>query len=239
VVLVHGAMTTSTQSWSEQQSLAGRWTLVVPDRRGYEPNPPAARSDFEVDAADIALLLGDGAHLVGHSYGAICALLAAGLRPDVVRSLTLIEPPVHSLARGHPAVEEQIADHAVSVRTLRDPEAFLRAFLNRIGSPTENLPSPLPAALARRVRLLMNERPPWDADIPVDALRRAKFPTLVVSGGHNDTFEMLGDRLADALGGSRRAVLPGAGHLVQRLGEAFNQPLEAFLLDAEATWVSV
>ena len=28
-----------------------------------------------------AELLGDGAHLVGHSYGAVIALLAAGLRP--------------------------------------------------------------------------------------------------------------------------------------------------------------
>jgi pimeloyl-ACP methyl ester carboxylesterase len=52
------------------------------------------------------LLLGDGAHLVGHSYGALGALFAAALRPDAVRSLTLVEPPVYGLARGYPAAEQ-------------------------------------------------------------------------------------------------------------------------------------
>ena len=36
-------------------------------------------------------------HLVGHSYGAYAALLATMDHPELVRSLTLGEPPVNSL----------------------------------------------------------------------------------------------------------------------------------------------
>jgi pimeloyl-ACP methyl ester carboxylesterase len=57
-----------------------------------------------VDAADVVELLGDGAHLVGHSYGGVVAMLAAGLRPQAVRSLALIEPSWLRVAAHDPPV---------------------------------------------------------------------------------------------------------------------------------------
>jgi pimeloyl-ACP methyl ester carboxylesterase len=72
------------------------------DRRGFGESPDIERSDYEVDASDVAKLLGDGAHLVGHSYGGAVAMLAAGLRPPIVRSLTLIEPSAFRLAARDP-----------------------------------------------------------------------------------------------------------------------------------------
>jgi len=62
--------------------------IASPDLSG-SPYP----SDYEVDARDVVDLLAAGAHLVGHSYGAVVAMLAAATRPDLVRSLALIEPP--------------------------------------------------------------------------------------------------------------------------------------------------
>jgi pimeloyl-ACP methyl ester carboxylesterase len=78
VLLVHGSVLNGEMTWSEQRVLGDRWTLVVPDRRGYFPNPPVEREDFEVDAEDVAALLNatDGTHLVGHSYGGVISLLA-------------------------------------------------------------------------------------------------------------------------------------------------------------------
>ena len=70
-MLVHGAMTSGLQTWDKQRPLADRWTLVIPERRGYAPKPVADRSDFEVDATDLARLLENRPHLVGHSYGAV------------------------------------------------------------------------------------------------------------------------------------------------------------------------
>src|ERR1700757_397360 len=90
VVLVHGAITNGPAAWSKQRPLAERWQLVVVNRPGFAPNPPEQRSDFEADAAALARMLDEPAHLVGHSYGGLIVLLAADQRPDAVLSLTLI-----------------------------------------------------------------------------------------------------------------------------------------------------
>jgi pimeloyl-ACP methyl ester carboxylesterase len=86
VVLVHGTMTWGTACFETQRPLARHYRLLVMDRRGFGESPDIGRSDYEVDAADVVELLGDGAHLVGHSYGVVVAMLAAGLRPQAVCS---------------------------------------------------------------------------------------------------------------------------------------------------------
>jgi pimeloyl-ACP methyl ester carboxylesterase len=226
IVLVHGSLTTSEQSWERQEPLAERWTLVIPDRRGYAPNPDADHSDFKDDATDIAPMLDGGAHLVGHSYGATVALCLAGMAPDAVRSLTLIETPPTGLVRYEPAFELMIAAGNERRATISDPEQYLRAHLVVLGAPLDKVPSPLPAAMERQVRLLMNERPPWELE-PAESLDAAPFPKLVVSGGHSDELERSSDAVAEHLGPNvQRVVMTGRGHVVQRLGEPFNELLE-------------
>jgi pimeloyl-ACP methyl ester carboxylesterase len=110
VVLVHGSIVGPERTWREQRALAERWTLILPHRPGFGASPPPTRGDFAVEAPLIAELLGDGAHLVGHSYGAVIALLAAALRPDAVRSLTVSEPGALRLVAGDPRVDETIAN---------------------------------------------------------------------------------------------------------------------------------
>jgi len=61
----------------------------------------------------------------------------------------------------------------------------------------------------------------------------APFPKLVVSGGHSEPFDAVCDVLEERLG-AERAVFPGAGHAVQRLGEPFNDVLADFVERAEA-----
>lgn len=80
--------------------------------------------------------------------------------------------------------------------------------------------------------MLITERGPWEADIPLRQLARAPFPKLVVSGAHSAAFDAVCDVLERDLGADR-AVIPGAGHSIPRTGEAFNQQLERFLTDAE------
>ena len=98
VLFVHGSVASGSMTWKAQYPLADRWTLLVLDRRGFGESPPADRDDFEDDARDIAEALGDGAHLVAHSYGGVGALLAAAARPQAVHSLTLVEPAAYSVA---------------------------------------------------------------------------------------------------------------------------------------------
>ena len=231
VLLVHGSVADGTATWAAQRPLAERWRLVVVNRPGFGENPPVERVNFEVDAPLVAELLGDGAHLVGHSYGGVVSLLAAARRPEAVWSLTVAEPPAFAVASGHLAVADLVAalrkhwDEAP-----RDPEAFLRAFLELVGSAID-LPSPLPPSLQRGAEMLLVERGPWEAEIPLDELARAGFPKLVVSGAHHPGFEAVCDVLEQRLG-AERAVIPGAGHSVQRTGAPFNERLEAFLLSA-------
>jgi pimeloyl-ACP methyl ester carboxylesterase len=227
LLLVHGSVVNGEVTWNAQRPLAERFELVVPNRRGFPPGPEVDRVDFEDEAAWLDRYLAPGTHLVGHSYGGVIALLAAARRPSRIASLTVIEPPAFAVARGHPAVEELVAG---GDRLWRDgpddPESFLRAFLRWVGAPAP--PGRLNAALLQGARVLRRERLPWDAEIPLDALAAFPFSKLAVSGGHSAAFEAVCDVLADRIG-AERAVLPGEGHSVQRLGEPFNALLTAFV----------
>jgi pimeloyl-ACP methyl ester carboxylesterase len=221
LLLVHGSVANGEATWAAQRPLAERFELVVPNRRGFPPGPDVERVDFEDEAAWLERYLEPGTHLVGQSYGGVIALLAAARRPELVASVTAIEPPAFGVARGHPAVEAFVAAaEAIS----GDPEAYLRGFLDLVGSPQPE--HPLSAALLQGARTLIVERPPWEAEIPFDAL--APIPTLLVSGGHGAAFDAVCDVLEDRLG-AERAVLPGAGHGPQRLGAPFNALLAEFV----------
>jgi pimeloyl-ACP methyl ester carboxylesterase len=145
---------------------------------------------------------GDGMHLVGHSYGGVISLLAAAHSPEAVRSLTVIEPPAFGLVENDP-------EHAPFVAKLRrffadpspDPETFLKGFIEVSGSMVQ-LPSPLPPPLEQNARVLMGERFPGDAVIPLEGLRSAAFPKLVVSGAHNRAFTAVCDVLTRSIGGA-------------------------------------
>ncbi len=113
-----------------------------------------------------------------------------------------------------------------------DPEAFLRGFLSLAGSAAE-LPSSLPPPLEQSVRLLMVERFAGDAVIPLQALRAAPFPKLVVSGAHNPSFTAVCEVLPRELN-AEHAVIAGKARSAQRTGAPFNERLDAFLRKVEA-----
>ena len=231
LLLVHGSVVNGEATWGAQHTLADRFELVIPNRRGFPPGPDVARVDFEEEAVWLDGYLEPGTHLVGHSYGGVISLLAAAPRPELLRSLTVIEPPAFAVARGDAAVEafvaggEQLWQHGP-----REPEAFLRAFLEAVGSSIP--PGDFSPGLLQGARTLMVERYPWTAEIPLAALAAARFPKLVVSGAHSGAFDAVCDVLERELG-AERAVLPGAGHSVQRLGGPFNAVLSEFVERAE------
>ncbi|MFF2012073.1 alpha/beta fold hydrolase [Streptomyces sp. NPDC058195] len=178
-----------TYGFAGQRPLADSRRLLLMDRRGYGDSPDTSRSDFDVDAEDIVGMLGDGAfagspggaHLVGHGNGAVAALIAAARRPGLVRSLALIQPSAFTAAAHHPVVAsllDRVRDGAVGVPDGVTPEQYLRA-------STEGLGMAMPEATPRRLRAVatsMRERPVWEADIPLEAIRGAALPTLVICG---------------------------------------------------------
>jgi pimeloyl-ACP methyl ester carboxylesterase len=233
VLFVHGDIVGPSLTWRKQRELAERWSLIIPSRPGFGDSPPLERNDFEVEAPMFAELLGNGAHLVGHSYGAVIALLAAAERPEAVRSLTVSEPGCLRVAEGTPVVDEMIANGVLLFENASSipSEEFLRLFRGGAGS-AYGTPEQLPEELMHGVELLKRERPSWEAEIPLERLAAADFPVLVLSGGHSPAFETVCDALAEGVSAEREVIL-GRGHTVPSTGAPYNERLETFLAAAE------
>lgn len=231
VVLVHGGGTGGLSSWQAQLPLAARWRLVAPSRPGYGQSPSDAGEDFALHAAPIAELLESGAHLVGHSYGAIVAMLAAAQRPEAVYSLTLVEAASSAIARGKPGGDDYERRMGELARNPpADPEERLRRVF-AILDPAVPLPSPMPPPLLRWASRLSSFRWPWEAQVPIATLRAGGFPILAISGGERAMYEEISDGLAEKLGAERNIIR--GSHAVQNVGPAFNETVEAFWVRAE------
>lgn len=246
IVCVHGSMGHGSEAFEALRDLADTFSIEFVDRRGFGRSAAReGRVDFELDAGDIVDLVGDGAHLIGHSYGGVVALVAAGRRPDLVRSITVIEPPLFSAAAGNANVG--------GLRSRLEPwypapggmttGRWLARFVGALGSP---VPDELPVRPDEEadVRASMQERPPWEAVADLAAIRGAKVPVLVVRGdwapdpaggaAGGEAFRVIAEAIADATGGTL-LVVPGATH-----GPQYERPdlvlprLRAHLEHAEA-----
>ena len=219
-MFVHGSFDCAEETFPEQRELADRYRVVLVDRRGYGDSPDAD-PNFEVDGNDVAELLEGPSHLVGFSYGGIGSLLAAAQKPELVRTVTVIEPPAFGVAPDDPAVQalgERL--EAVFRNTDRTPEEFGAAFADAMGFE----PRPPSPEMRSVLESFMRERSPGEAVIPYDRLRG--LPVLVVSGGWHPAFDAVCEVLADRLD-AELATFPGAGHGAQHaLG--FNERLLRF-----------
>jgi len=241
VVFVHGdsLFGNPVDHWSNQLELADEYQLIIPARHGYYLSPLPEHETFEVYAQAISQLLGDGAHLVGHSYGGVVALLVAALRPEAIYSLTVSEPPAFSLVRGHPDVERFISRIQAAPVPLSHmtPEAFTLYLHNAIFDQHETqLPERVHAILEspygrRGTEANMREPFPWEITIPLARLAEASFPKLVFSSRsvamHEAVCEVLVQQLA-----AEHFVIPEAGHVIPRTGRPFNDRLRSFMRNA-------
>lgn len=241
VVLVHGGVqgtgVAGETNFSNQRVLAERgWQLIVPDRPGHGRSPdPSRPDDAEADGMWVADLLGDGAHLLGHSFGGCVALSAAARRPEAVKSLTLIEPAMLQFATGHPAVRRQLFA-IVWAMTFSFSEARLgRRMLKLLGIPPEVRGTGDKAQLARLGRSLRHVRIPKKEVLSreLEVIRKAGIPLLVITGGWNPGVEASSDAVAAAAGG-RRAVIQAGHHFPQIVSDELNQVFAAFMQEREA-----
>ena len=95
LVLVHGAFSDHETNWTfVAPLLQQRFTVYALARRGRSITDATnghALEDEAQDVADVVRSIGTPVHLLGHSYGAHCALLAAAQQPDRVQRLVLYE----------------------------------------------------------------------------------------------------------------------------------------------------
>lgn len=223
-VFVHNIFTwgaDDTYGFGAQRPLADGHRLLLVDRRGYGASPDTDLSDPAVDADDLVELLAGqpgGAHLVGHGNGGVATMLAAARRPDLVRSLALIQPSPFATATDHPAIDALLRRVRAStgsdaVPETVTPEQYLRASTEGLGMA---MPEPTPARL-RAVATSMRERPIWEAPVPLAPLRDAGWPILVIRGSWEHAPELYREYVGDALVACADAVADTLGARLLRV----------------------
>lgn len=179
------------------------------------------------DAIALAETLGQGApiDLIGHSFGGTVALRMAATRPDLVRSLILIEPVFFAAARAAKAPEWDafITDHqgfgalVASGQTLEAARQFHAVWGG--GEPFDALPARMQAYMAERIHLITAPWPMVLEDAPrllaPGRLETIRGPVLLLEG--NLSPEIVGAvnaALAARLPHAHRMTVPGAGHML-------------------------
>lgn len=96
LLLVHGTTADHTRWSGITDLLKSRFTVYAMDRRGRGKSSDAPDYHLFREAEDVAAVLnqiGEPVFLLGHSYGAVCAL-EASLLTENIRRMILYEPPV-------------------------------------------------------------------------------------------------------------------------------------------------
>ena len=241
VLLVHGSAQGSARGgdrhFSGQERLAERgWHFVVPDRPGHGRSPaPGRPDDAEADGELIAELLGDSAHLVGHSFGGCVALAAAARRPSAVRSLTLIEPGMQKVAVSAPEVRRFVLRLMATILLSFSGAARAKRFSELVRIPPEVGGGLDSEEMTRVGRALAKMRIPSKDTLERELaiVKRERIPLLVVTGGWSPAFEATADQVA-ALGGGQRHVISTPHHFPQLVSDKFNDLLASFMAESDA-----
>ncbi len=254
VVFVHGGVQGGLgggpATFDRQRVLVQRgWRLRMIERPGFGDSPSRGVDDMDADAEWIAEMLGDGAHLIGHSWGGADALLAAARRPKAVRSLTLIEPALFPIVMTDPVLRADPEMRAVGGRLgglmlqSETPADYAIRFAATVLGPIEDQSvldrvaglkaDPELAARVGCAVLQGKMSTPDRMRAAAETVAAERVPTLVINGGWSPFFEKIGEVVARFTGG-RYQVVPSANHMVQESGaEAFNAVVEAFMREAD------
>jgi pimeloyl-ACP methyl ester carboxylesterase len=222
---------------------------VAPSTRGRRASPVGATPASPASPKDPVQFAGlvpnsnpeTPVHLVGHSYGGLVALQVAVARPDLVRSLHLIEPPLFALVPDDPEAQamNREARRIQAEHERVGDEGSTEAFFAMIGAAraVERLRGTAEwEQLTRHAGRFARSEPA--GDFPVVALDRLpeELPVALYMGGRSHPalrglVRAIGERLPMAT----LWELPEANHAVQRAGEPFVARLLALAEAAEAS----
>jgi pimeloyl-ACP methyl ester carboxylesterase len=223
VVFSHGLLL-STRLWDAQvDALSGRYRCIAYDHRGQGQSDDTGGRSISLDtcAADAeALVKALGAvpcHFVGLSMGGMVGMRLAARRPEILRSLSLIE------TSADPEPEENLGRYRMLNLVARfvGPWAVAGKVMHILFGRTFNAD---PARAEERTRwtarLAGNRRSIWRAVNGVierpsihGELAAVRLPTLVMVGEEDvATVPARAERIASAIAGARLLRVPRAGH---------------------------
>lgn len=215
VVIVNGAMSTA----ADAAGLAGALTsagfrAVTWDRRARGSSGDARGSTPDREVEDLAAVIeavGGDAAVLGHSSGAVLALVAAS-RGVPVRALFLSEPPLRF------GVDEPADDLAERLQRYvdegRPEEAIVTFQLENVGLPTEMVEQirasdQFPALLPLAQSTVYDTKLVQGVSTPTPEMLAVTAPVTVLRG--EQTFPILitaADRLAEVIDGAELVIVP-------------------------------
>ncbi|MDF1791688.1 MAG: alpha/beta hydrolase [Thalassobaculaceae bacterium] len=235
VVLLHCSAASARQVRPFAEALRDRFSVgpmevLTPDLHGYgassvRRNPvPLALSHEAAIVTAIAREIGGPVHLVGHSYGGAVALAAAQRRPDLVRSLVLIEPVSFHLLRDGDSRDDTLLTDIRRVATAvrcgvlsGRPETGMAEFVNFWNGDRAW------DGLTRRARDAMVQVAPqvarnfWAAfnhPARLHELNRFSVPTRLIFGEHTRPItRRITDLIERTLPDVSLRMVPKAGHM--------------------------
>ena len=247
VVFIHGAVS-DYRTWLEQfDEFSKHYRVISYSRRFHQPNEKAnddseySRTSHTSDLVEFLKALNlEKAHLIGHSYGASIALMAALQNPELVGSLVLGEPsPFPSLLNEEGMSllnEEKIGfDEAIRLAQNGNKESAVRQFLRimvgvdvlcllpeeRRSVVLENADSLLP----------MLQKYYESPSITCVQLKKVNVPTLIITGELSPRIVRLSNEMLHRyILSSESAILKCASHGLQiENPKGFNQLVLDFL----------
>lgn len=236
LVLVHGTAADHARWGPVRPALEARFTVYACDRRGRGASGDGPAYAIEREAEDLAAVvdgIGGAVDLVAHSYGAVCALEAAGLARNL-RRLVLYEPPINV---GPPVARSDLGERLQALLDAGDRAGVVATFLEEVAR--------VPAAQLERLRRLpaSHERVRLATTIPREVRAQGQYalgperlagigaPVLLLLGGASPPyFRAALERIGAVVPRSELVVLPGQTHLAIDTAPAlFAREVLAFL----------
>lgn len=242
VVLVHGTLD-DYRLWQMQMDTFSKEHRVIAYSRRYAyPNRRVVNdsADYSVtihakDLAEFIKAVGPSpVHLVGHSYGAFIALLTAMDHPELVRSVTLGEPPVISFLQhvpGGDTILNSFMTHslrpAAEAFKAGNDEKAISVFIAGVTGDTgfyAKLPVEEQRKLVENILELRGValRPTILPPVSCDELKKIKAPVLVMTGEYSPPFfTVINRELSKCLTNKEDVILSRASH-----GLEFENPVD-------------
>ncbi len=231
IVFVHGGLADYRELLPVARKLEGRYTTIAYSRRHSYPNrqnPVSPNHSPITEADDLAALIGElgvgPTHVVGVSYGASTALFFALRHTALVRSLSLVEPPLVSwlpqIEGGQRVLDdfnERLITPVRGAFKAGDRDAAFRITLEYFVGPgaMDQVPPEVLTTLRQNLRdwevmFLSRDLLP---DIPRYSLRSLTLPVLMLSGAASYELGKLVDaELERTLPNVRRFLVPEGTH---------------------------
>lgn len=200
------------------------------------PSLGSIRGEADGVAEQLRELAHGPVHVVGASYSAAVALALASHRPDLVATLTVVEPPPAGTAYDEDfrdLCRELLADHRER-GTARALDDFMSGLAGDDWRARQEMvrPGSVEVIETGAEAFFAAELPALDGwSFSDDEARAVACPTLVVQGGETrPMFAAMARRVAEAVPGARLAAVEGADHLA-----ASTHPAEVAALISAAT----